>query len=241
MKSVPTEYLELYFPLRIEANESLADTGGAGFFRGGNAQRTLYRFLCEGEISLHDDRWYTKPWGVNGGKPGARSRKLMYQYSQNEDAPPIKILPSKTDHIHVKPGDLLEWITWGGGGLGDPLTRPAEKVALETHRKLVSVIGARENYGVVVNPVDFSVQVEDTETLRTEMRDARPEAEKDTTDCYDRGGTLEELARKCLEETGLEAPRPQWLDEPYGPHVALPYVNEWYKRMREEGYSGWGV
>jgi N-methylhydantoinase B len=30
-----------------------------------------------GQISIHDDRWLTYPWGVNGGLPGARSRKLL--------------------------------------------------------------------------------------------------------------------------------------------------------------------
>lgn len=57
IKSIPTESIELNFPLRLEANESLADSGGPGYYRGGNAQRTLYRFLQRGEFSLHDDRW----------------------------------------------------------------------------------------------------------------------------------------------------------------------------------------
>lgn len=61
IKSIPTENIELYFPLILEANEAIPDSGGAGFYRGGNAQRKLYRFLSEGEASLHDDRWFTKP------------------------------------------------------------------------------------------------------------------------------------------------------------------------------------
>ena len=118
IKSVPTESIELNFPLRLEANEALADSGGAGFYRGGNAQRTLYRFLARGEFSLHDDRWFTKPWGIKGGKPGMRSRKVFYEYSkckEGEEPKPVT-LPSKCDHIKVAPGDLLEWVTWGGGG-----------------------------------------------------------------------------------------------------------------------------
>lgn len=57
---MPTESIELNFPVRLEVNEAVADSGGAGFHRGGNAQKTLYRFLCAGEFSLHDDRWFTK-------------------------------------------------------------------------------------------------------------------------------------------------------------------------------------
>lgn len=126
IRSIPIESIEFNYPLRIEANESLADSGGAGFYRGGNTQRMLYRFLSAGEFSIHDDRWFTKPWGVKGGKPGRRSKKVIYYYSRDQQNPQREVLKSKCDHIRVSPGDPLEWITWGGGGLGDPLTRPPE-------------------------------------------------------------------------------------------------------------------
>ncbi|KAG5291467.1 5-oxoprolinase [Histoplasma ohiense] len=232
MKSIPTESLEFNYPLRLEANESVADSGGAGFYRGGNAQRTVYRFLSAGEFSIHDDRWFTKPWGVNGGKPGSRSRKVIYYYSKDPQNPPTKVLQSKCDHIRVAPGDLLEWITWGGGGLGDPLTRPVEKVALEVHRKSVTFEGARKNYGVVVNPSDYSVDQSATDALRAEIKAARA---SDKLELFDRGGTLAELRASCLEETGLSPPIPQWDKDPYGPHVAVPYVKDWFKLMREKG------
>lgn len=236
IKSVPTESIELNFPMRIEANEALADTGGAGFYRGGNAQRTLYRFLARGEFSLHDDRWFTKPWGIDGGKPGIRSRKILYKYSSGEANPQGIPLPSKCDHIQVMPGDLLEWITWGGGGMGDPLTRPAEKVALEVHRKLVTVEGAKKLYGVVVDPDTYEVCESETTALRTELAAQNVDKEKPL---YDRGGTLEELRASCLEETGHAPPEPQWIKDPYGPHVSVPYVKNWYKTMREKG--GWDL
>ena len=73
--NVPNEFLEAYFPLRIERYETVADSGGPGLHRGGNGIEIVYRFLEPGEISIHDDRWLTYPWGVNGGLPGARSRK----------------------------------------------------------------------------------------------------------------------------------------------------------------------
>jgi 5-oxoprolinase (ATP-hydrolysing) len=233
IKSIPTESIELNYPLRIEVNESVADSGGPGFYRGGNAQRTLYRFLARGEFSLHDDRWFTKPWGLKGGKPGQRSRKILYRHSQSAEATP-EILPSKCDHVRVDPGDLLEWITWGGGGLGDPLTRPAEKVALEVHRKLVTVDGARHGYGVSVNG-DFTVNEAETAALRNQMRMERAQLEE--VPIYDRGGSLEELRGTCLQETGLEAPLPQWETDIYGPHAGLAYVKDWYTEMRTQ--KGW--
>ncbi len=75
--NVPNEFLESYFPLRIDIYETIPDSGGPGKNRGGNGLRIGYRFLEPGEISIHDDRWLTYPWGVNGGLPGARSRKTL--------------------------------------------------------------------------------------------------------------------------------------------------------------------
>ena len=107
IKSIPAENIELYFPVIIEANEALADSGGPGYFRGGNAQRTLYRWLCEGDVSIHDDRWLVKPWGVNGGKPGSRSKKIIYRnnsYGTPAQSQHMQQVHSKMDYLHVYPG-----------------------------------------------------------------------------------------------------------------------------------------
>lgn len=234
IKSIPTESIELNFPLRVETNETVADSGGPGYYRGGNAQRTLYRFLARGEFSLHDDRWFTKPWGLNGGKPGRRSRKILYRESLRADrrgAP--EILPSKCDYIKVQPGDLLEWITWGGGGLGDPLSRPAEKVALEVRRHLVTLEGARTGYGVIIDPGDFTVNQQETEKLRNRMRETRGPLDSSVV-TYDHGGSLQQLRESCLEETGMAPPMPPWEVDPYGPHVGFEYVKKWFEKKRKE-------
>ena len=118
--NVPNEFLESYFPLRIETYETIADSGGAGKFRGGNGLRIGYRFLEPGEISIHDDRWLTYPWGVNGGTPGERSKKTLVRGDGTQE-----LLPAKVDRIKVEAGDLLLSDTWGGGGCGDPLERDA--------------------------------------------------------------------------------------------------------------------
>ncbi|KAH8431044.1 uncharacterized protein LDX57_008705 [Aspergillus melleus] len=232
--SIPTESIELDYPLRIEANQSVADSGGAGFYRGGNAQRTLYRFLCRGEFSLHDDQWFTKPWGIRRGKPGSRSSKILYRYSLWQNDPPVQILPSKCDHVRVNPGDLLEWVTWGGG-LEDPLTRPAEKIALEFQKGLVTVEVARDNYGVVVTPEEKVVAHGETEALREGMKKLRDATGQRPQ--YDRSGSMAQLMDTCFNETGLDPPRPQWELDPYGPHVKPPYVSNWFSHMRAA--KGW--
>ncbi|TDI65648.1 MAG: hydantoinase B/oxoprolinase family protein [Alphaproteobacteria bacterium] len=200
--NVPNEYLESYFPLRIESYKTLIDTGGAGLNRGGNGIRTGYRFLEPGEISIHDDRWLTHPWGVNGGHPGGRSTKILKRADGTEE-----ILQSKCDRISVKEGDLLCFDTWGGGGWGDPFKRPPEKVALDVDRKLVSRESARDNYGVVLND-DLTVSEDETVALRDKLAKQRGDVK-----LFDFGGTVEELKARCKEETGLEPPKtPEFLN-----------------------------
>ncbi len=194
LTNVPNEFLESYFPLRIDIYETIADSGGAGLHRGGNAIRMAYRFLEPGQISIHDDRWLTYPWGVNGGLPGKRSRKILQRVDGSE-----KMLPSKCDRVKVEIGDLLLYETWGGGGWGDPFKRPVENVEFDVRAGLVSVEGARR-YGVVISE-DFIVDGVATEALRVTMAEERGD-----TMLFDRGGTIDELKARCLEETGLEPP-----------------------------------
>ncbi|MEM7189941.1 MAG: hydantoinase B/oxoprolinase family protein [Pseudomonadota bacterium] len=193
--NVPNEFLEAYFPLRIVKYETIVDTGGAGLHRGGNGLSFGFQFMEDGQISIHDDRWLTHPWGVNGGKPGGRSNKLMVRADGSEEW-----MPAKADRIKVNEGDTLYFNTWGGGGWGDPLERPAEKVATDTKRGLVSRDGARR-YGVVLN-ADLSVDARATEDLRRKMA-----SERGPTQLFDRGGTIEELKARCKADTTFDPPK----------------------------------
>ncbi len=193
-RNVPNEYIEAYYPIRVERFESIPDTGGAGKHRGGNGVRTVYSFGVAGEISIHDDRWLTYPWGVKGGEPGARSRKRRIAADGTET-----ILPSKIDGIHVGVGDLLVFETWGGGGWGDPLERDVEAVVYDVQASLVTVAGARR-YGVVI-AADGTVDAAATAALRGEMAAARG-----TFGDFDFGRPLAELKLACRDETGLEPP-----------------------------------
>lgn len=196
--NVPNEFIEAYFPLRIETYETIRDSGGAGLHRGGNGLRVAYRLLADGEVSIHDDRWLTHPWGVNGGEPGQRSRKELVRGDGSRE-----ILPSKCDRIMVKAGDLLLFDTWGAGGWGDPLQRDPAKVLADVRKGLVSVDGARR-YGVVI--AGDSVDEGATRTLRATIGQSRAPIE-----LFDRGGSLDELKQRCLAETGLPAPvTPVW-------------------------------
>ena len=194
--NVPNEFLERYFPLRIERYEALADSGGAGKFRGGNGIHMTYRFLAAGTVSIHDDRWFTYPWGVNGGKPGTRARKI------HETADGLQtIVANKLDSLRVEEGDQLHFITWGGGGWGDPLERDPALVGKEIRQGLVSAEGAKA-YGVVAS-AEGQVDEAATARLRESMR-----ASANDNPLFDRGGEIEDLRARCKAETGLDAPQP---------------------------------
>jgi len=199
--NVPNEFLERYFPMVIERYETVADSGGVGQFRGGNGILMTYRFTEAGTVSIHDDRWFIPPWGVNGGAPGHRSWKSLERADGSQLA-----LPAKCDQVAVLPGDQLHYVTWGGGGWGDPLARDAELVALEVRRGLVSAQGALD-YGVKL-AADGQLLADETEALRARLRASRP-----PLPLFDRGPDIATLRERCEAETGLAAPRaPQWAD-----------------------------
>ena len=158
-----------------------------------------YRFLEPGMIAIHDDRWFTKPWGVNGGAPGERARKLLERADGT-----VTVVGNKVEDVAVQTGDQLHFITWGGGGWGDPLDRDPAIVAREVREGLVTAAGARR-YGVMV--VEGQVDVSGTEALRRELRASLASRGS----LFDHGGSIEELRARCEAETGLPAPRqPLW-------------------------------
>jgi N-methylhydantoinase B len=197
--NVPNEFLERYFPLRIERYSTEPDSGGAGLHRGGNGIHMTYRFLASGTISIHDDRWFVPPWGVNGGEPGQRARKIL----EKQDGTQI-IVPNKAEDLMVEEGDQLHFITWGGGGWGDALERDPALVGKEIVQGLVTANGARV-YGVVAND-DGTVDLAATEQLRTQLRSGREELP-----LFNYGPDIETLRSNCEAETGLRAPtQPVW-------------------------------
>ncbi|TFK42837.1 Hydantoinase/oxoprolinase-domain-containing protein [Crucibulum laeve] len=234
MRSVPNEFLESYLPLRVDRYETVPDSGGEGLYRGGNAMRIDYTFLENGNISLHDDRWLTKPWGVHGGGVGARSSKTLVRYSVDATNPPRTQLKSKEDFIEVFAGDMLEWITWGGGGWGSPLDRDAHLVAKEVRRGLVN---DASRYGVVLTP-EQQVDIDATNNLRASMAATQSLCSQEL---FNRGGTLKEITEKCLEETGLPPPKPPSCRTLRGPIAQIPYIRELHERRAQEDRKLYGT
>jgi N-methylhydantoinase B len=170
-ENIPAEYLESYYPMLIDGYTTIADSGGPGLHRGGNGVEKIYLLRSEGEISIHDDRHLTQPWGILGGRPGACSEKWLLRADGSREP-----LPSKIDNVKVRDGDRIIFRTAGGGGWGNPLEREPQRVRADVARQLVSRDAARERYGVVLSVDGRNLDTAATSDLRESMMRGRKEA-----------------------------------------------------------------
>ena len=152
----PVEILESRYPVRVERYEIQPDSEGAGTFRGGFGSVKDYRFLSEIELQVPGDRVKLPPFGLFGGGPAVPSAYVRVEGK--------KETPLRTKHSYtIEKGDVLSVRTSGGGGIGNPLKRDPEAVALDVALGYVSPARARKAYGVVV---DGRGQLDRTATAR---------------------------------------------------------------------------
>jgi len=69
----------------------------------------------------------------------------------------------------LEKGDISGKHLTGGGGFGNPLERPIERVREDMINEFLLVQKAREDYGVVIDPATLKVDYEETEKVRGEQ------------------------------------------------------------------------
>ena len=69
-------------------------------------------------------------------------------------------------HMEVKPGDRIYHVISASGGHGDPWEREPERVLADVKDEKLSVTAAQDQYGVIINAQDLSVDWEGTTILR---------------------------------------------------------------------------
>ncbi|MEO8715729.1 MAG: hydantoinase B/oxoprolinase family protein [Acetobacteraceae bacterium] len=168
MASFSVEVIEAENPLEVIDNEFVPDTGGAGRFRGGAALRRTWRMLAdEGLLQVRADRQTHRPYGLQGGGPGASGRSLLDPGAATERTLHAKItMPFRRHEVfrHDLPG---------GGGWGDALSRELAAVAKDLRDGLVSLDGAVRDYGVVARGDPPEIDPDATERLRARLRTIR--------------------------------------------------------------------
>jgi N-methylhydantoinase B len=80
------------------------------------------------------------------------------------------VLSAHDGTVRLRPGDLLRMEQAGGGGYGDPLTRPPELVLQDVREGYVSPSAATSEYGVVVVEDGFNWRLDEAATAALRQR-----------------------------------------------------------------------
>ena len=159
-KTAPIEIIESEFPTRVERFEMIADSGGAGEWRGGLGFARDYRILAdEVRFSMRTDKHDIEPFGSNCGRAGGKGSCIVNS-GTNDD----KRLPSRFGDYRLRAKDLVRIERPGGGGLGDPLRRPVDKVIDDVRQGYVTGARARSDYGVAIRIADGEPLLDEAET-----------------------------------------------------------------------------
>ncbi len=145
-KTQPAEILEQHYPILFEEYALREGSGGAGRHRGGFGVSYRVRLLRgEAKASFMMDHGRTGPHGLSGGLPGAVNQIELRRGNTVEQPPHL----SKGEGYVLKPGDLVQVRTPGGGGLGDPRSRPRPRVSADLRRGYLTEAEAARDYGYV--------------------------------------------------------------------------------------------
>lgn len=145
-RNIPAEVMETKFPVRLDEFSIRRDSGGPGRYRGGCGVLRRYKTLEDCYSALWFERSKTPAWGLNGGGDG--------------DGPKIEItFPDGTTESLLKmraryfeAGTVVETMTGGGGGNGEPLSRPFGEVSDDVRLGYVSRESGWNVYGVRIGP-----------------------------------------------------------------------------------------
>lgn len=131
--NIPVEMIESEIPLTITQYALLPDTGGAGRHRGGLGLVREWRVDCdEAVFTANLERFKSRPYGLDGGLPGAPGRLSLIRDGE------VMALPSKIGNLRLRRGDVIRLETSGGGGFGPPSDRPAAQTAADVARGYVT-------------------------------------------------------------------------------------------------------
>ncbi len=147
-KTAPVEIIESEFPTRVERFEMIQDSGGAGEWRGGLGFARDYRILADDvRFSMRTDKHAIAPFGIDAGLVGGKGACVVNPGSSEE-----KRLPSRFGDHRLRKNDVIRVERPGGGGLGNPLSRPVDKVLDDVRQGYISVdAGPNEITGSLLN------------------------------------------------------------------------------------------
>lgn len=184
-QNLPAETAELVHPVTWDRFEMRPDSGGPGEHRGGLGMILGFTPLGDMEFGIETSRTILGADGTMGGGRGF----VQYVVRRGPDGSICHVvgwddfdvtcdgacscegswLRPMQANTHFPAGSQCNILTGGGGGWGDPLKREIDAVWKDVQEGYVTVQGAREDYGVVVDPKTLDVGAAATEALRKEL------------------------------------------------------------------------
>ncbi len=186
---------EVKVPILHLGRRHIADSGGAGKYRGGSAGETV--------VSVHDTPFavvghlgsgghVSGVQGMYGGYPPpktnlfiARDTDYLERGRRGEAIPHsaaelLAIYGDKVQQLYPSypmtptgENDILVSQCWGGGGSGDPLERDPEAIGEDIRNKLTSLEMVRDVYCVAIDPATLAVDEVGTQQLRAAKKETR--------------------------------------------------------------------
>ncbi len=161
-RNEPVEVQERVYPILTHRYEFIPDSAGAGLHRGGiGVTRDFELTHGDATLSVLGSRAVEPVWGYDGGQAALGSGLI---HGDEE-------LGVMRSGVTARRDTLIRFWEGGGGGWGDPRTRPAEWVREDVIDGYVTIAAAREHYGVEIREVDadaalFEIDEEETARLR---------------------------------------------------------------------------
>ena len=141
--NLPIEAIEMEYPLLVEEYSLVADSAGAGQYRGGMGLRRMIRPRAhECIFNGAGERFRHRPWGLFGGESGASGRFLL-QDGQGEN----HRVDDKPNHVQVSPENVIVIETPGAGGFGLPKNRDRELLEKDQRTGKFSKSYLKKYYG----------------------------------------------------------------------------------------------
>jgi N-methylhydantoinase B len=155
---------EIHHPIRITERRLIADSEGAGKFRGAPGMQVVFGPVnCRIEVGYVSDGTVNPARGARGGLPAEPAQQ--FKRAASGELKPLRI----SDQVVLEPGELIVSLTAAGGGFGPPFERDPERVAHDVREKWITSERAAEVYGVIIDDLTGEVDRGATERRRRSL------------------------------------------------------------------------